>query len=360
MGVQSGEFDLIARIRARAGTRDDVLLGIGDDAAILRVPAGHDLIVSTDTLNSGVHFPTATAPFDIGWKALAVNLSDLAAMGAEPAWCTLNLTLPHADSEWLDLFLDGFLALASQHRVALVGGDTTRGPLSITVTVHGFAPSGSALRRGGAQAGEDVWASGTLGDAAAGLELLNPSRSGRGAGMRGREQLTDPLEPAPHPNPFPKGEGDKQREELLAQLERPTPRVLLGMALRGIATACIDVSDGLLADLGHVVAASGIGAEVEVSLLPTSIALLHAFDQPSRTSMQLGGGDDYELCFTAPPSRSSEVLAAAASADVRVTCIGRIQSQAGLRVRGQDGVVSDAQAVGYRHFDASRDGGASP
>jgi len=313
------EFDLIARIRVRAGTRADVLLGIGDDAAILRVPAGHDLVVSTDTLNSGVHFPPDTAPSDIGWKALAVNLSDLAAMGAEPAWCTLNLTLPTADGDWLDAFLDGFLELAAKHRVALVGGDTTRGPLAITVTAHGFMPHGAALLRSGAQAGDDVWVSGTLGDAAAALRQWRDSQ---------------PVHPW-----------------LRARLDRPTPRVELGLALRGIASACIDVSDGLLADLGHVAIASGVGVEVDVATLPASPALTAACDEASRVALQLRGGDDYELCFTAPPPRTTDVLVAARHADVIVKRIGRIEAQPGLRLREADGTVHAVAPHGYRHFD---------
>lgn len=317
------EFDLIARIRARARNRDDVLLGIGDDAAILSVPPGHDLVVSTDTLNIGVHFPADTAPFDIGWKALAVNLSDLAAMGARPAWSTLNLSLPEADSQWLDAFLDGFVEVAAPSDVALVGGDTTRGPLSITVTVHGFVPHGAALLRRGAQVGDDVWISGTLGDAAAALRQ-----------WRSRE----PIDPA-----------------LRARLDRPLPRVELGLALRGIASASIDVSDGLLADLGHVVAASGVGVEVDVATLPASSALMTAFDDTSRVAMQLGGGDDYELCFTAPQELARDVIAAALSSKVPVTRIGRIVTRSGIRLRHGDGVVSDAPKAGYRHFDTSRD-----
>jgi thiamine-monophosphate kinase len=351
VSVQSSEFDLIAQIRARAGRRDDVLLGIGDDAAILRVPAGHDLVVSTDTLNIGVHFPHDTAPSDIGWKALAVNLSDLAAMGATPAWCTLNLTMPHADRDWLDAFLDGFLELAMRHGVALVGGDTTRGPMSITVTVHGLVPSGSASRRAGAQIGDDVWVSGTLGDAAAGLALISPSPIGRGVGVRG-EQREVSLRIAPHPNGLQIGEGEKW---LRSRLDRPTPRVTLGLALRGIANACIDVSDGLLADLGHVLSASNIGAEIHSGNLPTSQALLSRFESGSCISMQLGGGDDYELCFTASPARAAEVIAAAAHVGVPVTRVGRTAAQAGLRLRHIDGAVSDAAAIGYRHFDEPGD-----
>ena len=318
------EFDLIARIRARAGTRDDVLLGIGDDAAILRVPSGHDLVVSTDTLNIDVHFPSESAPSDIGWKGLAVNLSDLAAMGATPAWCMLNLTLPDGDSGWLDAFLDGFLELAVRHDVVLVGGDTTRGPLSITVTVHGFVPHGAALRRDGAKVGDEVWISGTMGDAAG---ALSQWRAGQ------------PIDP-----------------ELRARLDRPTPRVALGLALRGIASACIDVSDGLRADLDHVLGASGVGAIVECSTLPASSALLGAFDEDAIFALQLGGGDDYELCFTASPARAHHVIAAAASIDTSVTLIGFIDTQSGLRLRSADGVVNDAPKIGYRHFCEPQDG----
>ena len=317
------EFDLIARIRARAGTRDDVSQGIGDDAAVLSLPVGQDLIVSTDTLNSGVHFPPETGPSDIGWKALAVNLSDLASMGARPAWCTLNLCLPKADGDWLDAFLDGFLQLAVRHDVALVGGDTTRGPLSITATVHGFVPHGTALLRSGAQVGDDIWISGTLGDAAGALRQWHAGQ---------------PVDPG-----------------LRARLDRPTPRIELGLALRGIASACIDVSDGLLADLGHVVVASGAGAEVDIALLPSSRAMVAALDEASRIAMQLGGGDDYELCFTAPPMRAHDVLRAARRSRVAVTRIGRIERTPGLRLRDAAGIVSEAPRTGYRHFDASRE-----
>ena len=321
------EFDLIARIRLRARNRADVLLGIGDDAALLSVPPDHDLVVSTDTLNVGVHFPHDTAPADIGWKALAVNLSDLAAMGTTPAWCTLALSLPAADTDWLDAFLDGFCALADMHDVALVGGDTTRGPLSITVTAHGLVPHGAALRRDGAQAGDDIWTSGTLGDAAAGLALLNPSLS------LALPSVAD-------------GEGDKR---LLMRLNRPTPRIALGIALRGIGSACIDISDGLVADLGHVLEASDVGAELELVGLPMSDAL-GTLDPALREALQLGGGDDYELCFTAPSGHADRVRAAAVAADTRVTRIGYIQDSRGLRLHAADGTLRAAEPSGYQHF----------
>lgn len=319
----TGEFDLIARIRSRARSRDDVLLGIGDDAALLRVPQEQDLVVSTDTLITGVHFPHDTAPADIGWKALAVNLSDLAAMGATPAWCTLALSLPVADIDWLDAFLDGFSALADMHDIALVGGDTTRGLLSITITAHGLVPHAAALRRDGAMVGDDIWVSGTLGDAAAGLSLRDGS--------------------------LPLGMRETQRTQLTARLYRPTPRLALGIALRGIASACIDVSDGLSADLGHVLRASSVGAELDVSALPMSDAL-RALEPSTGIAFQLGGGDDYELCFTAPSTQADRVNAAAAAAGIRVTRVGRIHTDNGLRLRMVDGTLRAGEASGYVHF----------
>ena len=316
--MASAEFDLIARIRVRCATRNDVLLGIGDDAALLQVPANMQLVVAMDTLNAGVHFPEATSPADIGWKALAVNLSDLAAMGATPAWCTLSLSLPEADAAWVDAFLDGFLELAAAYEVALVGGDTTRGPLSVCVTAHGFVEADHALRRSGARVGDEVWTSGTLGDAAAALAQLQAGG------------VVDP--------------------ELRARLDRPTPRIALGRALRRIANACIDVSDGLLADLGHVCAASGVGAQIELASLPASAALQSAFDETSRRVLQASGGDDYELCFTAPAAMRSDVEHAAREAGISVARIGRI-------VEGEGVVALDAgrkpwvpPSTGYAHF----------
>ena len=313
------EFDLIARIRQRAATREDVVLGIGDDAALLRVSPGELLVVATDTLNQGVHFPRDTAPADIGWKALAVNLSDLAAMGATPAWCTLSLSMPASDLAWLDGFLDGFLELAARHRVALVGGDTTRGPLSVCVTVHGLAEPQSLLRRDGARVGDDVWVSGTLGDAAGAL-LQWRAGGGRDPGLR-------------------------------ARLDRPAPRTALGMALRGIAHAAIDVSDGLLADLGHVCGASGLGAEVEVEALPASPSLRAAFDDERRIALQATGGDDYELCFTAPSGMREAVVAATRLAGVAATRIGRVVAGAEVRAVRADGRAWDmAGPPGHVHF----------
>ena len=308
------EFDLIARIRSRAdASRADVVMGIGDDAALLAPPPGQHLVVAMDTLNAGVHFPAGTAPADVGWKALAVNLSDLAAMGATPAWCTLSLSLPAGDDGFVDGFLDGFLALAAAHGVALVGGDTTRGPLSACVTAHGFVAPGCALRRAGAGVGDDVWVSGTLGDAAAALAQW---------------QAGEAIDPMLH-----------------ARLDRPTPRVALGNALCGIASACIDVSDGLLADLGHLCLASGVGAEVEVDALPASTALVAAFDAQARRGLQATGGDDYELCFSAPPARREAIAAMPGT-----TRIGRIVAGDGVRAMTSAGVPWQPVHAGYQHF----------
>lgn len=315
------EFDLIARIRERAASRADAIVGIGDDAAILSMPPGKQLVVAMDTLNAGVHFPEQTAPADIGWKALAVNLSDLAAMAATPAWCTLSLSLPQADAAWLDGFLDGFLALAVQHGIALVGGDTTRGPLSICVTAHGVVDPRGALLRSGARAGDDVWVTGTLGDAAGALRQWQAGKA------------IDPV--------------------LRGRLDRPTPRLAAGRALAGIAHACIDVSDGLFADLGHVCRASRVGAEVDVDALPSSEALRAAFDPASRRELQTVGGDDYELCFSAPMTARLAVADAMHACDVPATRIGRIVADAGrILLRDAAGAEWSPPRAGYEHFDS--------
>jgi len=317
--VGIGEFDLIARIRARAGSRDDIVLGIGDDAALLAPPPGRQLVVTADTLNEGVHFPHGTSPADIGWKALAVNLSDLAAMGAEPAWCTLSLSLPQSGTAWIDGFLDGFLTLAGEHGIALVGGDTTRGPLSVSVTAMGFVDAGRALRRDGARIGDDVWVTGTLGDAAGALALLE----------------TDPA------------------HALRARLDRPTPRVRAGLELGGLANACVDVSDGLLADLGHIASRSGVAAQVDVGALPMSDALRGALDDTTRTALQAGGGDDYELCFTAPADAHARIDAVSSQLGLRITRIGWITAGEGVHPVDADGQPWSPPRRGYDHFATS-------
>lgn len=331
-GIDMTEFDLIARIRRRAGQRADVALGIGDDAALLRPPSGQALAVATDTLNEGVHFLRDAAPADIGFKALAVNLSDLAAMAAEPAWCTLSLSLPDPDPAWLDGFLDGFLMLAGQHRVALVGGDTTRGPLSLSVTVLGFVPEAQSPRRAGARVGDDIWVTGTLGDAA--LALADSS-----------------TEPAVN---LPVGAADSHTDAdvdyLRQRLHRPTPRVAAGLALRGLAKAMIDVSDGLLADLGHILEESGVGAELAIEALPASPALAARVQGETRWRLQLAGGDDYELCFSAAADRRAEIESALRACDLPVARIGRIVVGSGLRALAPDGREWRPGHAGYNHF----------
>jgi len=312
------EFDLIDRIRRRVHAREDVVLGIGDDAALLRVPAGKLLVVAADTLNAGVHFPEDTAPADVGWKSLAVNLSDLAAMGAEPAWCTLSLSLPGGDVRWVDGFIDGFLELAHAHGVALVGGDTTRGPLSISVTVHGFVAPGRALRRDAARVDDDIWVSGTPGDAAGALAQWREDGVRDGA--------------------------------LRSRLDRPTPRVALGVALADVAHACIDISDGLLADLAHVCRASGVGARVELDRVPASDALRAAFDDATRQTLQATGGDDYELCFTAPAELRDEVERIAREAGTPAARIGRIEAGQGVDAFDAGGARWHPGRAGYQHF----------
>lgn len=326
--MSAGEFDLIARIRARVAQREDVVLGIGDDAALVQPPPGRHLVIAMDTLNAGVHFPPETSPADIGWKALAVNLSDLAAMGAEPAWCTLSLSLPHSDPIWLDAFIDGFSELAAQHRVALIGGDTTRGPLSVCVTVHGFVAPDRALRRDAARAGDDLWVTGTLGDAAAALAQWRAAAPGEASSQ----------------------EPDEAARPLRSRLDRPTPRVSTGLRLVGVAHAAIDVSDGLLADLGHVLRASGVGAELDIDALPASPALLAAFGTDERRVLQSSGGDDYELCFSAPVAVRETLARFSTDSDTPLTRIGRVIADPELRIVDRDGRPWQAGRTGYDHF----------
>ncbi len=318
----SGEFDLIDLIRRRVKQRSDVALGIGDDAALLTVPNDQYLVVSTDTLNKGVHFPEDTAPEDIGYKSLAVNLSDLAAMGATPAWASLAISLPESDIEWLEKFLDGFFELADEHSVQLIGGDTTQGPLSITVTVQGFVPKDQALRRDAARLGDEIWVTGSIGDAAGGLAQW------RAQGL--------------------------QSAKLRHRLDRPTPRVNVGIALRGIANAAIDISDGLLADLSHILLASKLGAEIEVCRVPMSKPLLDHFpDDQERFRLQLSGGDDYELCFTAPAHQSLAIEQALSDCDVVGTVIGHIVSGSELKCFDENGEIFELGKKGFEHFSAT-------
>jgi thiamine-monophosphate kinase len=316
------EFDLIQRYFTRPAP--SAILGVGDDAALLRVADDMELVVSTDMLVSGTHFFPDADPFLLGHKTLAVNLSDLAAMGASPRWATLALSLPKADETWLQLFSAGFFELADAHGVELVGGDTTRGPLNLCVTIMGEVPRGKALLREGAQVGDDIWVSGSLGNAALGL-----------AHLQGR--ITLPEEP---------------RLSCLAALQQPQPRVALGLALRGIANSAIDISDGLLADLGHILEYSNAAAEVRYDRLPMS-SFCAACDNDMLQLAQrcvLSGGDDFELCFTAPVAKRDELEKLATNLRLPLSRIGKIVSGRGCKVRAADGNVMTIKERGYDHF----------
>ena len=320
-----GEFELIRRffVRADVGARDpNVLLGIGDDAALLKVPSGADLAVSVDTIVAGRHFPEGSDAHSIGHRALAVNLSDMAAMGAMPAWATLALTMPSADSDWLGKFAAGFLKLADAHSVALVGGDTTRGPLTVSVQILGHLPHGSALRRVGGRAGDILAVSGTLGDAAAGLAFL---------------QMPTAAKRSP------------EAETLIQRFAYPVPRVRLGLAARGIASAAMDLSDGLVGDLPKLADACGLAAHVCIEALPLSAALRQSVSVGQARDWALAGGDDYELLLAVPADLFTELQGAANQLNLTLTPIGELHAGAGVTwsLNGED---FSPGVSGYEHF----------
>lgn len=312
------EFDLIRHLQEQVeASGPDCVLGIGDDAAVLDCPPDRQLVLCTDTLVEGVHFPPDTAPESIGHKALAVNLSDLAAMGAEPGWFLLALTLPESDPVWLDRFASGMFHLSAQAGIRLAGGDTTTGPCSITVTAIGLVEPGRALTRGGAQAGDLIVVSGTPGIAARALQCL--------------------------------ASGQEPDEVCRRALDRPQPRLELGRLLSGLATSCIDISDGLLADLGHVLERSKLGARLKVGELPCP-PVLAGIGPEDRWPLQLAGGDDYELCFTLPPSACDRLEQMVEVSGVALTVIGEIVREPGLRVMRPDGTTYIPPARGWEHF----------
>ncbi|NQW67307.1 MAG: thiamine-phosphate kinase [Burkholderiales bacterium] len=318
-----GEFDLIARYFNRPGRT--AVLGVGDDCALLQPQAGMQLAVSSDMLVQGRHFLSTTPSADLGHKALAVNLSDLAACGAKPLAFTLALALPSIDEAWLAGFAKGLWALADAHGCELIGGDTTQGPLNICITVLGEVPPGDALLRQHAQLGDDIYVSGTVGDARLALEVFRGNLSLQTADF----------------------------EAARARMDRPTPRVSLGLALRGVANAAIDISDGLLGDLGHILQRSQVGAVIDTGWVQDSAAISDAMQTISfnkRLDFALAGGDDYELLFTAAPDQADEVLAAAEQCGVSVTCIGRITPVAGLQVLDLQGLPLSRRFAGFDHF----------
>lgn len=317
------EFDIIREYFERLQVNTDrVSVGIGDDAAVINTSSDEQLLISVDTLNIGVHFPELTTAYDIGYKALAVNLSDIAAMGGVPRWFTLAMSLPEANRDWLAAFTEGLSALATQYELDLVGGDTTRGPLSITIQIAGTVPHGQSLQRRGARVGDDIYVTGSIGDAAAALMICQGQLS-----------------------------ADSQvNMRLLQRLNQPVPRINVGIALRGIANACIDISDGLAADLGHVLEASGVGAELILAQLPRSQAMIQlGLDEAQVQDRQLYGGDDYELCFTAAASQRETINALSRETGCPVTRIGTIIREPGLfhddATRQQPVLIH-----GYDHF----------
>lgn len=322
------EFALIRRLAAtqRAG-REDVLLGIGDDGAVLVPARDRHLVAVCDTLVAGRHFPVDTDPFAIGWKALAVNLSDLAAMGANAQWALLALTLPEPDAAWVERFGHGFATLAKMSGVELVGGDTTRGPLSITVTVLGAVAAGVALRRDGARVGDRVCVAGVPGEAALGLAAIEQGRR-----------------------------ADPRHAHCIARLDRPEPQLALGQTLAGVASACIDVSDGLLADLGHIAAASAVGIRLELERIPHPPLELGAtlgLDTAAVIDLALGGGDDYLLAFCVPASRLADARERLASLALPLIEIGEVVPGSGVHVLRADGARHVCARAGYNHFGDS-------
>jgi thiamine-monophosphate kinase len=325
------EFDLIGRFFTRPSPQ--TVLGVGDDCALIRVTAGEDLAVSTDMLIAGRHFHRDADPAKLGHKALAVNLSDMAAMGATPRWTTLALALPEANEAWLEPFARGFLQLAKRYRVDLIGGDTTRGPLTICVQIMGEVAPGAALRRDGAKPGDEIWVSGQLGDAALVLAHLDHSI------------VLEPHEVAMYS----------------PRLHEPSPRVGLGQALVGVANSCIDISDGLAGDLGHILERSQVAAVVELARVPRSRLIDRKLPAAVALRAMLAGGDDYELCFTAPVERRAEVLQIGERVGIALTSIGRIEEGSGLTVLDEESEPMDIGMAGWDHFGPlARDSGFVP
>lgn len=316
------EFDLILQHFTRETHHTN--LSIGDDAALISVAPDMELAISSDMLVAGTHFfPNADA-YKLGWKSLAVNISDMAAMGANPKWATLAIALPNEDSAWLTQFSNGFFACAEQFNIDLIGGDTTRGPLTISVQIMGEVPIGKAIKRSGAKTGDEVWVSGHLGNAALALTHM-------------QSKLTLPADIF---------------TDCVKALNTPQPRVALGLALRGLANSAIDISDGLLADLGHILERSNTGATLQLSKIPHSAFLDAEFITNSEYALNalLAGGDDYELCFTAPAAKHTEIVKLSETLNLKLSAIGEITSKPHLTVHGFDNRILDFKKTGFNHF----------
>lgn len=318
----AAEFNIIKKYFTPERCREDVVVGVGDDGAVLNTPEKKDLVMSVDTLVSGIHFPESTSAADIAYKTAAVNLSDMAAMGAEPAWALLSLTLPEVNETWLQAFSESLLHMLTSYNVQLVGGDTTHGPLSISLQITGFVEKGQSMQRNAAETGDLIFVSGTLGDAALGLAMLKDS-----------SYLIS--------------------EECLQRLNRPTPRVGLGVQASHYSRCAIDISDGLLADLGHILESSRCGATICKERLPLSAAFEAHYASGHKTldwDLPLRGGDDYELCIVAKPAEETNLMKLAKSLGVQLSCIGTIVQGNAIRLIEADGTVNEVKATGYQHF----------
>jgi len=316
------EFNIIKQYFDRPCAHTD--LGVGDDAALIQISPGHHLAISADMLVAGTHFLADCPAFDIGWKSLAVNISDMAAMGATPKWATLSIALPNVDEVWLAEFSSGFFACAEQFGVSLIGGDTTRGPLNISVQIIGEVPNGKALRRDGAKADDEIWVSGILGEAALGLAALQNKLN--------ENQLSH-----------------SEKDTCIDALQKPEPRVGLGVALRDIAHSAIDISDGLMADLGHVLAQSHLGAEIYWHKVPH--VKVNRLDESTLQGLSLAGGDDYELCFTAPKNKRAEILSIGEQLKLKLSCIGVTKEERSIHIFDADHQPIELKVKGYDHFN---------
>ncbi len=321
--MAASEFELIKKYFQDLTDEDpSVMCGIGDDAAIIKIPQDKEVVLSMDTLLEGTHFPVDTNPSDIGYKALAVNLSDMAAMGAVPKWVLLSISLPESNEVWLKEFASGFLDLAKQHSISLIGGDMSRGALSITINIQGLVSVDSALKRDGAQEDDLIYVTGTLGDAGVGLDII-----------QGKLSI-----------------GNEYAAFFLNSLNRPEVSVEAGLCLREIANSTIDISDGLIADLGHILDASHVGAEIEVKKIPLSEAMQQCMDETTAWNYALTYGDDYKLCFSASAEQHELIIDAFKDINIPVSCIGKIKRETGLQLKTPEGTFFEPSGKSYQHF----------
>ncbi len=320
------EFDLIEHYFSNKGlNRKDVAVGVGDDAAVITVPENYNLLVTTDTLVEGVHFFPDISPAALGHRVIAVNLSDLAAMGAEPCWVSVAITLPEINEQWIDAFSSGLFETCDYYNVQVIGGDTTQGPLSVTITAQGIVPEGKAILRSGAKPGDFIYVTGSLGDA--------------GLAVAARKHDLNISE--------------QNRSFLNERLEYPSPRVGLGQAIRGTASAAIDVSDGLISDLRHILKASGVGAAIDVDKLPLSRALKQSVDEEQQINYALSAGDDYELLFTVPPDKRGALDVMVGQYGMEITCIGQVQGVEPKIDFRKNGESIELSLTGYQHFSTA-------